>query len=139
MSSGWDAGERARERSRDGVDSRVVGGSVTASDGSTTDAGAVVIAAGAHSAALARACGDPVPLDTERGYHVQWAPTPASAPPVLTRPVCTPEGGFIVTPMSGGVRAAGLVELGVPPRDPSPRGSSNSRRSRGRCCGTKRR
>ena len=93
---------------------------VTASDGSTTDAGAVVIAAGAHSAALARACGDPVPLDTERGYHVQWAPTPASAPPVLTRPVCTPEGGFIVTPMSGGVRAAGLVELGGTAAGPVP-------------------
>ena len=31
---------------------------------------------------------------------------------MLTRPVCTPEGGFIVTPMSGGVRSAGLVELG---------------------------
>ena len=93
---------------------------VTASDGSSTDAGTVVIAAGAHSAALARACGDPVPLDTERGYHVQWAPTPASAPPILTRPVCTPEGGFIVTPMSGGVRAAGLVELGGTAAGPVP-------------------
>ena len=88
---------------------------VVACDGSTIDAGVVVIAAGAHSAGLARQCGDPVPLDTERGYHVQWnegAGDKSDGAPMLTRPVCTPEGGFIVTPMSGGVRAAGLVELG---------------------------
>ena len=84
---------------------------VVACDGSTIDAG-VVIAAGAHSAGLARQCGDPVPLDTERGYHVQWnegAGDKSDGAPMLTRPVCTPEGGFIVTPMSGGVRSAGLV------------------------------
>ena len=32
----------------------------------------VVVAAGARSADLARQCGDDVPLDTERGYHVRW-------------------------------------------------------------------
>ena len=94
---------------------------VTAADGTHVDAAVAVVAAGAHSAPLARACGDPVPLDTERGYHVQWTPPPPPPsssssspppPPLLTRPVCTPEGGFIVTPMSGGIRAAGLVELG---------------------------
>ena len=31
----------------------------------------VVIAAGAHSRALALSAGDRVPLDTERGYHVE--------------------------------------------------------------------
>jgi D-amino-acid dehydrogenase len=89
------------------------------------DARTVVIAAGAHSAALAEQCGDRVPLDTERGYSVQWGPgdafvcenvsktsTPLRPMPLLTRPVCSSEGGFIVTPMAGGVRAAGLVELG---------------------------
>lgn len=87
---------------------------VTASDGTHVDAAVAVVAAGAHSAPLARACGDPVPLDTERGYHVQWQASPRTTgvPPLLTRPVCTPEGGFIVTPMSEGVRSAGLVELG---------------------------
>jgi D-amino-acid dehydrogenase len=38
--------------------------------------------------------------------------TDAREEPLLTRPVCSSEGGFIVTPMSGGVRSAGLVELG---------------------------
>ena len=69
---------------------------VVACDGSTIDAGVVVIAAGAHSAGLARQCGDPVPLDTERGYHVQWnegAGDKSDGAPMLTRPVCTPEGG----------------------------------------------
>ena len=98
---------------------------VTTSDGVHVDAGTVVIAAGAHSKQLAEQCGDAVPLDTERGYSVQWAPKKtiqvknARRPsrietdaPLLTRPVCSSEGGFIVTPMSGGVRSAGLVELG---------------------------
>ena len=92
---------------------------VTTSDGVYLDAGTVVIAAGAHSKHLAEQCGDAVPLDTERGYSVQWAPkkknvfeTDAREEPLLTRPVCSSEGGFIVTPMSGGVRSAGLVELG---------------------------
>jgi D-amino-acid dehydrogenase len=31
---------------------------------------------------------------------------------VLTRPVCSAQGGFIISPMAGGLRAAGLVELG---------------------------
>ena len=93
---------------------------VVSSDGGSIDAHVVVLAAGAHSAGLASQCGDPVPLDTERGYHVQWPGSAgkgdggegSSQAGLLTRPVCTPEGGFIVTPMSGGVRAAGLVELG---------------------------
>ena len=92
---------------------------VTTVDGTHIDAGTVVIAAGAHSAALAELCGDRVPLDTERGDSVQFAqkgkgPGGASiqSAPALTRPVCSAEGGFIVTPMSSGVRAAGLVELG---------------------------
>ena len=92
---------------------------VTAANGTHVDAAVAVVAAGAHSAILARTCGDPVPLDTERGYHVQWSPPPPPPatsslppPPLLTRPVCTPEGGFIITPMAGGIRAAGLVEFG---------------------------
>ncbi|MGL5012134.1 MAG: NAD(P)/FAD-dependent oxidoreductase, partial [Paracoccaceae bacterium] len=44
----------------------------------------VVIAAGAHSRALARMAGDRVPLDTERGYHVEWD----MEVPRLTRPAC---------------------------------------------------
>jgi glycine/D-amino acid oxidase-like deaminating enzyme len=69
----------------------------------------VVVACGAHSNDLARSVGDWVPLDTERGYHVEWE---ASSQSIFTRAVCDPSQGFISSPMSGGLRSAGLVELG---------------------------
>src|SRR5207302_591244 len=71
-------------------------------------AGTVVIAAGAWSRPLALQAGDAVPLDTERGYHLEFA---MAAPP-LSRPVCPVELGFYLTPMKGRLRVAGMVELG---------------------------
>ena len=38
----------------------------------TVDARRLVIAAGAHSRRLAAQAGDSVPLDTERGYHIEY-------------------------------------------------------------------
>lgn len=76
----------------------------------------VVIAAGAHSAGLARQAGDRVPLDTERGYHVEWD----MAAPRLTRPACPTTRGFYLCPMSGRLRVAGTVELGGLTAPPSP-------------------
>jgi D-amino-acid dehydrogenase len=67
----------------------------------------VVIAAGAWSKGLARQAGDHIPLETERGYHVEFA---HDRPP-LSRPVCPIELGFYLTPMAGRLRAAGTVEL----------------------------
>jgi D-hydroxyproline dehydrogenase len=68
----------------------------------------VVIAAGAWSRPLALQAGDAVPLDTERGYHLEFAmPTPP-----VSRPVCPVELGFYLTPMRGRLRVAGTVELG---------------------------
>lgn len=76
----------------------------------------VVIAAGAHSRALAAQAGDLVPLDTERGYHVEWdMPTPR-----LSRPVCPTARGFYLCPMQGRLRVAGTVELGGLTAPPSP-------------------
>lgn len=76
----------------------------------------VVIAAGAHSRALAAQAGDRVPLTTERGYHVEWdMPTPR-----LTRPICPTARGFYLCPMAGRLRAAGTVELGGLNAPPSP-------------------
>lgn len=76
----------------------------------------VVIAAGAHSRALARAAGDRVPLDTERGYHLEWdMPTPR-----LSRPTCPTSRGFYLCPMQGRLRVAGTVELGGLTAPPSP-------------------
>lgn len=68
----------------------------------------VVIAAGAHSRDLAVQAGDRVPLDTERGYHLEWD----MAEPLLTRPCCPTSRGFYLCPMAGRLRVAGTVELG---------------------------
>ncbi len=76
----------------------------------------VIIAAGAHSKALARMTGDRIPLDTERGYHVEWD----MAAPRLTRPACPTARGFYLCPMDGRLRVAGTVELGGLRAPPSP-------------------
>lgn len=68
----------------------------------------VVIAAGAHSRDLSRQVGDRVPLDTERGYHVEYD----MAAPRLNRPACPTARGFYLCPMEGRLRVAGTVELG---------------------------
>jgi D-amino-acid dehydrogenase len=77
----------------------------------------VVVAAGAHSRPLAAQAGDKVPLETERGYHLEF-PTDA---PLLSRPVCPVDLGFYMTPMSGRLRIAGTVELGGLAPPPNPR------------------
>lgn len=68
----------------------------------------VILAAGAHSRVLAAQAGDRVPLETERGYHVEWD----MAQPRLTRPSCPTARGFYLCPMEGRLRVAGTVELG---------------------------
>ena len=85
------------------------GGRVTriATSGGRIEADAVVVAAGAHSRELSAKLGSPVPLETERGYHLML-----KSPSVVPRiPVCSGEGKFFVTPMEGGLRIAGTVEL----------------------------
>ena len=52
--------------------------------------------------------GDKVPLDNERGYHLEWE-MPA---PLLNRPACPTARGFYLCPMTGRLRVAGTVELG---------------------------
>jgi D-amino-acid dehydrogenase len=69
---------------------------------------AVVVAAGAWSKELARQVGDRVPLDTERGYHLNIEPGAAGE---LRRPVVFPEGGFVLAPMLDGIRLTSGVEL----------------------------
>lgn len=76
----------------------------------------VVIAAGAHSRQLAAQAGDRVPLETERGYHLEWD----RAGPRLTRPACPSTRGFYLCPMAGRLRVAGTVELGGLTAPPSP-------------------
>ncbi|MFQ5468500.1 MAG: NAD(P)/FAD-dependent oxidoreductase, partial [Kiloniellaceae bacterium] len=77
-------------------------------DGQPIPCDAVVVAAGAWSKDLAAALGAPVPLDTERGYHVQF-PNPGVAPRM---PIYSTERGMVATPLELGLRMAGTVELG---------------------------
>ncbi|WP_457943717.1 NAD(P)/FAD-dependent oxidoreductase [Vreelandella alkaliphila] len=77
-------------------------------DGQTLLADRVVLAAGAWSAKLAATLGERIPLDTERGYHVEFE----LGREVLTRPTCPVESAFYMTPLANGrLRAAGTVEL----------------------------
>ncbi|MEX2200762.1 MAG: FAD-binding oxidoreductase [Dongiaceae bacterium] len=69
---------------------------------------AVVIAAGAWSKPLAQKLGHWVPLETERGYHVMLPN--AGVMPRL--PIHMGDHGFVATPLAGGLRFAGTVELG---------------------------
>jgi D-amino-acid dehydrogenase len=77
-------------------------------DNLSIDAGNAVLAAGAWSRSLAQQGGENIPLDTERGYHIEFA---MDVPPI-TRPVSPIDLGFYATPMTGRLRIAGTVELG---------------------------
>ncbi|MCD6007496.1 NAD(P)/FAD-dependent oxidoreductase [Halomonas sp. IOP_31] len=68
----------------------------------------VLIACGAHSAALtAQLTGKRVPLDTERGYHLMLPREHNRLPFAVT----SLERRFIMTPMETGLRLAGTVEF----------------------------
>ncbi|MEK9785830.1 MAG: FAD-binding oxidoreductase [Gammaproteobacteria bacterium] len=67
----------------------------------------VVIAAGAWSTQIGGGLIDPLPLETERGYHVMF-PNDAA---LLTRPVGLADAGLYISPLADGLRAAGTVEL----------------------------
>ena len=67
-----------------------------------------VIACGAWSAQLAERLGHRAMLESERGYHIAFTGG-APAPPA---PYMLADLKFVVTPMDGAVRAAGLVEFG---------------------------
>jgi len=76
-------------------------------DGGAVPADAAVLATGAHSKRLAATLGDPVPLETERGYHLMLRD-----PEVMPRvPTSDADAKFVATPMDGGIRFAGTVEL----------------------------
>ncbi len=86
---------------------RLLGGSRIECDG-------VVVAAGAWSGPLARALGAPVPLETQRGYHV----TVQSSNLALRHTVMAPEYNLMVNPMGMGLRLAGSVEFAGLKRQP---------------------
>jgi D-amino-acid dehydrogenase len=90
------------------IKGEVCGGFRLAGPDLAIEARKVVLAAGAWSRALARQVGDEAPLDTERGYHLEFAMDVCP----ITRPVSPIDLGFYMTPMAGRLRVAGTVELG---------------------------
>lgn len=77
-------------------------------DRGVRDAESVVLACGAWTGRLCRQLGEPVPLNTERGYHAML-PDPGIPVPV---PMMFAEHKFVVNHMKGGLRLAGTAELG---------------------------
>lgn len=87
--------------------------SLTGSDSVACDD--CVIALGAWSGGLTRKLGLKVPLESERGYHLDlWEPN------IMPRsPVMVAAGKFVITPMEGRLRLAGIVEFGGLSNPPS--------------------
>lgn len=77
------------------------------SDGRRISASKIVLACGAWSRPLAARMGDHLPLETERGYNTTL-PTGAFD---LKRQLVLPADGYVVTPLSTGIRVGGAVEL----------------------------
>ncbi|MDM9647244.1 FAD-binding oxidoreductase [Rhizobium sp. S163] len=67
----------------------------------------VVLAAGVHTRFLAEKLGEPIPLETERGYHTQIMQPGVS----MRYSVIWPHRAFMITPTAGGIRVGGNVEL----------------------------
>lgn len=82
--------------------------------GETLSGDKIVLAAGAWSARLARALGMRMKLEAERGYHIAMRSPSFTAP----QPYMVTDAKFVLTPMDGFLRAAGVVEfagLDAPP------------------------
>ena len=67
-----------------------------------------VLTTGIWSEALAKKLGVRIPMEAERGYHIELYD--ASSMP--TRPSMISSGKFVATPMKGRLRCAGILEFG---------------------------
>jgi D-amino-acid dehydrogenase len=76
--------------------------------GETIACDTVILATGVWSKPMADMLGLNVPLESERGYHIElWEPNFMPRGPIMIA-----SGKFVVTPMEGRLRLAGVVELG---------------------------
>ncbi|MEM7424641.1 MAG: FAD-binding oxidoreductase [Pseudomonadota bacterium] len=80
---------------------------ITTRGGEKLTCNMLVVAAGAHSKSIKGSGAERLPLDTERGYHVVYR----GQQDRISRVVGWQEGGFNATPMNGGLRFAGTVEI----------------------------
>ncbi len=74
----------------------------------TIAADEVVVATGAWSKTLTEKFGSKIPLEAERGYHIEFV-NPSIMP---KSPVMVATGKYVMTPMDGRLRCAGIVEFG---------------------------
>ncbi len=88
-----------------------------ATDHTTRTTNFVVIAAGADSRWMARKVGVRVPLEAERGYHVQY-PNPGFK---MKMAVNSRDRHVAVTPMEGGIRFTSIAEFAGTDTPPNPR------------------
>lgn len=98
-----------------GIVPGVQGAAVRFDDGGSEDFKAVVVCAGAWSKNLAAQLGDRVPLETERGYNTTLPPGAFD----VRCQLIFPAHGFVITPLSTGLRVGGAVELGGLKRPPN--------------------
>lgn len=92
------------------VDFRMTDGRVTAvqTTQGALECSHVVLASGVWSKPLAAKLGLNVPLESERGYHMEFS-APENGP---RTPLMVTTGKFVATPMDNGLRCAGVVEFG---------------------------
>ena len=68
----------------------------------------IVFAMGPWSREIAHKLGVKVPFESERGYHIELT-NPSAMP---RAPMMVASGKFVLTPMQGRLRAAGVIEFG---------------------------
>lgn len=69
---------------------------------------AVVVAAGASSGRMLKPLGIRIPLESERGYHIEFE----NAGGFPQQPFMVTSGKFVATPIGGRLRCAGVTEIG---------------------------
>ncbi len=76
-------------------------------DGRNIEVDRMVLAAGAFTGRLSALLGEPIPLETERGYHTHITASNIS----MRHSIIWPARAFMVTPTAGGIRVGGTVEM----------------------------
>ena len=117
---------RARRGARPGASVRTARGTSAIGE-SARHYDHVVVAAGAWSRALLDPLGIRLPLESQRGYHVQFAD---AAP--ISRTVVLADRKVFATPMESGLRVGGTVEIAGLDAPPDPRRRGDPAPSRDR-------
>ena len=108
-------GARQKTGNYPGVTVERHSGQIVLGDGRRIETDRLVLAMGVQTAALAGTVDEPIPLETERGYHTQ-----IQAPGIdLKWSLIWPDRAFMITPTAGGIRVGGSVEMAGLTRAPN--------------------